>query len=58
MIWDVELAITERVKGAETIFVGDFNLDLEVTDGQGQDEEIASEIAMTGLEYLAGYSLP
>ena len=58
MIWDVELAITERVKGAETIFVGDFNLYLEVTDGQGRDEETTAAMVTTEIEDPVGNLLP
>ena len=48
----------ERPRGAEMIFEGDFNVDLEGMDGRGREKEIAAEIAMEGIEDIAGKFLP
>ena len=37
--------MAERPRGTELTVVGDFNVDLEKTRGQGQDEEIATAVA-------------
>ena len=52
-IRDVEAATAEITRGEGLIVVGDFNLDLEGTDGWGQDEKIAAAIATVGLEDLS-----
>ena len=39
----------EQPRGAELIVVGDFNIDLERTGGQGRDKEIAAVVDMAGL---------
>ena len=48
----------ERPRGAEIIILGEFSIDLEGTDGQGQYEDILAAISMLGLEDLAGHLLP
>ena len=50
--------MAKRRRGAELIVAGNFNVDLEKTGGQGQDEEIAAVVATAGLEDLAGHFLP
>ena len=56
-IREVEAAMAERPRGEELIIAGDFNVDMEGTDGQVREEEIAAAIAMAGLEYLVGHFL-
>ena len=53
-IQDVEADMAERPKGAELIFVGDFNMGLEKTGGQVRDKDIAAVVATVGLEDLTG----
>ena len=47
-IRDVEAAMHEQPRGAETIFTGYPYGDLERTDGQGQDEEITATVVTAG----------
>ena len=54
----VEAAMVDRPRGAELIFAGDLNVDLERTSGQGLDEEIAVAVATVGLEDISAHFLP
>ena len=47
----------ERPRGVELVVVGDFNMELEKTVGRGRDKEIASAVAMEGLEDITGHLL-
>ena len=49
----VEAVMKERPRRSELIVAGDFNVDMEGTDGWGQDEKIAAAIATVGLEDLS-----
>ena len=48
-IWDMEVAMAERPRGAEFIVSGDLKVDLYKTGGQVWDEEIAAVVVMAGL---------
>ena len=54
----VEAVMKERPRRSELIVAGDFNVDMEGTDGWGQDENISALIKTAGIEYLAGNFLP
>ena len=47
----------EWPRGAELIFAGDLNMDLEITDGRWIDENIAVAVAMVGLEDIPTHFL-
>ena len=57
-IRDVEAAMNERPGGAELIFAGDLNINLERTERRGRDEEIAAAVVTAGLVDLLGNFLP
>ena len=57
-IRDVESSMEEPPRGAELIFVGNLNVDLDKSGVQGWDEEITATVATAGLEDLAGHFLP
>ena len=54
----VEAAMAEIQRESELIVAGDFNIDMEGTDGQGQDEEIVEAISTAGLVGHEGHFLP
>ena len=49
-IRDVEADMSERLMGTELVVPGDLNVNLERTGGWGQDKEIATVVAKSGLE--------
>ena len=57
-IWYVAVAMKERPRGEELVFVGDYNVHLEGTDIRGQVEDILEAIATSGPEDLAEHFLP
>ena len=50
--------MAERLRGAELIFAGDFNVDPENTGGRRQDGEISAAVATTCLEARIGHFFP
>ena len=57
-IWDVEAAMSERLRRKELIVAGDLNIDLERTGGRVRDKDIAAVFATEGLEDLLKNLLP
>ena len=56
-IWYVEAAMVDCRRGAELIFAGDLNVDLERISGQGPDEEITVAVETVGLEDISTHFL-
>ena len=57
-IRDVEAAMNEQPRGEDFIVAGGIYLNLERTEGRGQDKEIAAVVATGGLGNILGDFLP
>ena len=51
-------ALRDQPKGAELLFAGDINTNLEAPERDRREEEIAATIATEGLEDMAHHFLP
>ena len=57
-IWYVVAAMVEWPRGAELIFLGELNVDLERTGGQRIDKEVAVAVVTMGHMYISTQFLP
>ena len=50
-------AIRRKLRGAELLVAGDFNVDITAPEGNHRAEDIATELATAGLEDMAQHFL-
>ena len=58
MIRDVEVEMSERLRGEEMIVAGELNMEHERIGRQVRDKEIAEVVATSGLEDISAQLLP
>ena len=57
-IEDIVADISRRLQGGKLLVYGNFNVYLKNPEGTARAEDISSELAAAGLEYMSTHFLP